>query len=59
MPGLGRWKLSTVKEPDTCWACDNWIYTLYFWNEKIGKYDDNNFISIDADAKVSMVNTIR
>ena len=59
MPGQGRWKLQTIKEPDTCWVCDNWIYTLYFWNEKIGEYNDNNYIGIDADTKVTMVDTIR
>ncbi len=36
MPGQARWKLNVVKEPETCWVCDNWIYTLYFWNERIG-----------------------
>lgn len=59
MPGQGRWKLQTIKEPDACWVCDNWIYTLYFWNKKIGEYNDNNFIGIDADTKASLVDTIR
>jgi hypothetical protein len=32
---------------------------LYFWNARIGQYDEDNFISIDPDAKVSLVNTVR
>ena len=36
MSGSRHWKLSTVQERDSCWFCDNWIYTLYFWNESIG-----------------------
>ena len=48
-----------MKEHNTCWVCDNWIYTLYFWNENIGKYNDNNYIGIDADTKATMVTTLR
>ena len=38
--------------------CDNWIYTLYFWNEKIGQYNDRNYIGIDDEVKDQMVSTV-
>ena len=51
--------MHTVQEPDHCWVCDNWIYTLYFWSEKVGQYNDRNYIGIDNDTKVKLVETIR
>ena len=36
MLGQGRWKMNKVKKADSCWVCNNWVYTLYFWNERIG-----------------------
>ena len=47
IPDCGRWKLNTVLGPDTCWVCDNWVFTLYFWNEKIGQNNDINSIGVD------------
>ena len=51
--------MQTVNEEDMCWACDNWVYTLYFWNEKVGQYNDRNYIGVDMQTKKQMVNTIR
>ena len=51
MPGLGRWKIQTLAMKDSCWNCDNWIFTLYFWNEKIGRNNDRNYIGIERDKK--------
>lgn len=59
MTGSARWRLYTVQEQESCWLCDNWIYTLYFWNEKIGQYNERNYIGIDSDAKKTMVETVR
>ncbi len=39
--------------------CDNWTYTLYFWNEKVGIYDERNFISIDKETKTRLVQVTR
>jgi len=47
IPDSGRWKLHTVQGQDSCWVCENWIFTLYFWNEKIGQYNDRNYIGVD------------
>ena len=47
MPGSARWQIHTVKEANNCWVCDKWQYTLYFWNQKIGNYNDNNTIGIE------------
>ena len=33
IPGSGQWKMLTDKD-DCCWYCDQWIYTLIFWDEK-------------------------
>ena len=36
MPGIGQWNMLTQAE-DSCWHCDQWIYTLIFWDaETIG-----------------------
>jgi len=59
MPGYQQWRLKTVNEQEQCWQCDNWIYTLYFWNENIGSYNERNYISIDSDVKTQMVETVR
>ena len=59
MLGSGRWRLQTVQEQDSCWLCDNWIYTLYFWNEKIGQYNERNYIGIDKDVKATLVDSVR
>ena len=42
MKGSAQWRLQTTLEDDCCWVCDNWIYTLYFWNHQIGQYNDVN-----------------
>ena len=37
IPGSGQWCMITDKD-DTCWHCDQWVYTLIFWNkERIGE----------------------
>ena len=37
MPGSGQWKMVTDND-DACWHCDQWTYTLVFWNkEAIGE----------------------
>lgn len=59
MPGMQQWRLKTVNEQEQCWQCDNWIYTLYFWNENIGSYNEHNYIGIDSDVKTQMVETVR
>ena len=59
MPGSGRWLISDVKEADSCWACDGWTFTLYFWNRSIGQYNDLNTIGIDKKSKKHLVDTIR
>lgn len=59
IPGIARWQMETVQEPDTCPVCDGWNYTLYFWNEQIGRYDDVNHIGIENYTKVNLVKTIR
>lgn len=59
MPGMGRWKIQTLAMKDSCWNCDNWIYTLYFWNEKIGRNNDRNYIGIERDKKEELVETIQ
>lgn len=37
MPGSGQWRM--LDDPvDQCWHCDQWIYSLIFWDaETIGK----------------------
>lgn len=42
MPGSGRWRIQTVSESENCWVCDNWVYTIFFWNEEIGTFRDKN-----------------
>lgn len=59
MPGSGRWRLQTVNEPENCWNCDNWVYTLYFWNEAIGHYNEGQQIGIDRNTKRSLVEALR
>lgn len=59
MPGMGRWQIKTVKEEGSCIVCDNWTYTLYFWNEKIGMYNDQNFIGVTDDTKTQLLNMIK
>jgi len=37
MPGSGQWRLLKEREEE-CWHCDQWIYSLIFWDAKnIGK----------------------
>lgn len=37
MPGSGQWKLLNDNS-DQCWHCDQWIYSLIFWDaETIAK----------------------
>jgi len=37
MPGSGQWQLLSDRQ-DQCWHCDQWIYSLVFWDaETIGK----------------------
>ena len=31
MPGSGQWRLLT-QASDECWHCNQWIYTLIFWD---------------------------
>ena len=42
-----------------CWVCDQWTFTLYFWNEQVGRFDDRNYIGIASDTKAKLVQTIR
>ena len=42
MKGSAQWRLMTQQEDESCWVCDSWIYTLYFWNRDIGSYNDVN-----------------
>ena len=58
MPGCGRWRMET-QQGDNCWVCDRWMYTLYFWNQEIGCFNDVNNIGIDKETKVSLVEKIR
>ena len=41
-----------------CPICDGWNYTLYIWNEQIGRFDDGNHIGIMPNTKRSLVKTI-
>jgi len=59
IPDSGRWKLNTVQGPDTCWVCDNWVFTLYFWNEKIGQSTDINSIGVDKKTKANLVRQVK
>ena len=37
MPGSGQWQLLTDRQ-DECWHCDQWIYSLVFWDaDTIGR----------------------
>ena len=59
IPGSGRWAMSSTKEADGCWACDNWRYSLIFWNKDIGEFGEVNSISIDKEVKDRSVKAIR
>ena len=48
----------TDSEPDSCPNCDGWNYSLYLWNEQIGRFDDS-YSRIEADTKRSLVDTIK
>ena len=51
--------MKTTKEPDSCWACDNWIYTLFFWNKQIGDINDVHSIKVSEKTKKKAVKKIR
>ena len=59
MISSGRWLMQTTEEPDNCWACDQWGFTLFFWNENMGKANERNKIGIDTTTKDHLVNTIK
>ena len=49
IPGSGRWQVYTCRHhgQSDCWICDRQIYSMVFWNEKIGdiemlKYKDDD-----------------
>lgn len=51
--------MQTEIEQDGCWTCDKWGFTLFFWNEKVGKYNDVNKIGVERETLISLVKTIR
>ena len=46
----GHWILQKVQEKNSCWLCDNWIFSLFFWSKKIGHINDRA-VSYDIDTK--------
>ena len=39
IPGSGQWRMHNL-DHESCWMCDNGIYTLVFWNKAFGWKDD-------------------
>ena len=36
-----RWRLLIEqKTTDSCWICEKWTYTLFFWTRKFGEDDE-------------------
>ena len=58
MIGSGRWLMQNA-EPGNCWTCDMWTFTIFFWNEEIGKANERNKIGVDSATKTELVNAIR
>ena len=59
MKGSGRWLMQTQIERDGCWRCDQWGFTLFFWNEKIGKFNNVNKISVNPETMINLTDMIR
>lgn len=48
MPRMGQWQMETSGDPETCWNCNNWMYTLIFWNPTIGNFNYINSVNLDG-----------
>ena len=59
MPGHGQWIMEETVTEDSCWVCDRWTYSLYFWNQEIGMFNDTNRIGVDKATKKKIVDSIR
>ena len=46
-------------ERDGCWRCDQWGFTLFFWNEKIGMYNNVNKLGVSPDTMLNLTDMIR
>ena len=49
----------TAIDKEPCWHCDNWMYSLIFWNEEIGKYNKVNSLGIDRKSKKNAIKTLK
>jgi len=58
IPGSGQWRMQVTQEKDGCWHCDNWTYTIVFWNTEIGEWNDKNSLNIDNGARKKLVKTL-
>ena len=59
LPGEGQWLLSEVSNEQHCWVCNHSIYTLIFWNEQIGAYNELIGLGISEKEKSRLVHHIR
>ena len=59
LPMSGQWRLTTTGEQDSCWVCDNWQYTLLFWNREIGDFNLINSIGVEDRVMADVIQQIR
>lgn len=55
IPGAAQWRFMKKSDRTDCWNCNNWVYTLVFWNEQIGIYNAHNNINIDPGEKSRVI----
>ena len=59
MPGSGQWRMLTDKH-DACWFCDQWVYSLIFWDEatisKNARAKTNSYLCSKLISQVERIN---
>lgn len=51
LPGEAQWVLSEFSNESHCFVCNHSIYTLIFWNEQIGAYNELTALGISSKEK--------